>query len=181
MTHLFLFPFLGWAMSQPLPHSEIRFCDEKEFAEIETEFMQYRGTRLSPETDPIGYVLECDLSYPPELADYFSQFPPLAEKRVVKKEEYSPHTLALAEKYGVHSTQTPKLLCDLHPKKKYILHYRNLQLCLELGVKLDKIHSAIRFRQSNYLASYISLNTSHRNNSGDDKFKRDFFKLLNSK
>ena len=103
-------------MSQPLPHSDIRFCTPEETEKVREEFMRDGGSNLRPD-DEVGYILETDLSYPPELMDVFSQFPPLAEKRVVTKDEYSPHTLQLSEKYGVV------------PSKNRSLKFFRWQLC----------------------------------------------------
>ena len=47
--------------------------------------------------------------------------------------------------------QVEKLIPNLRDKERYVLHYRNLQLYLSLGLKLKKIHRALEFSQSNWL------------------------------
>ena len=41
---------------------------------------------------------------------------------------------------GQGEDKTEKLLLTLNHKSRYVLHYRNLQLYLEQGMKLKKIH-----------------------------------------
>ena len=60
-----------------------------------------------------------------------------------------------------------------------MLHYRNLQLYLYLGLKLKKVHRILEFDQLPWLAKYINFNTEKRTNA-KNAFEKDFFKLLNN-
>ena len=54
------------------------------------------------------------------------------------------------------------MVLNLGHKTKYIVHYRNGQLYLSLGMKLTKIHKVLRFKQSDWMEKYIDFNTEKR-------------------
>ena len=64
----------------------------------------------------------------------------------------------IADKYDIKVGDVKKLIPNLGNKTKYVLHYRNLQLYLSLGMKLTKIH----FKQSDWMKEYIDFNTEKR-------------------
>ena len=80
--------------------------------------------------------------------------------------------------YGGESNKVEKLVPNLRNKTKYILHYRNLQLHLPLGMKLTKIHRVLQFDQSLWV-TYIHKNTELRKQATCDS-EKDLFKLLNN-
>ena len=60
-----------------------------------------------------------------------------------------------------------KLIPNLGGKTNYVLHYRNLQLYLSLGMKLTKIHKVLRFKQSDWMKKYIDFNIEKRTNAAN--------------
>ena len=80
---------------------------------------------------------------------------------------------------GIKIGQVEKLIPNLRDKKDYVLHYRDIQFYLSLGLKLTKIHRALEFSQSNWLQPYIDFNTQKRAKA-KNAFEKDFFKLANN-
>jgi hypothetical protein len=107
-----------------------------------------------------GYILEVDLSYPPELHDAHSNFPLAPETlnitegilRSVSLQSLAQVTRREPSKL-THRAQ--KLTASFLPKQHYIIHYRALKLYLELGMKLTAVHKVLSFRQTSFIAKYI--------------------------
>ena len=163
----------GWALSEPLPHGLFRFLDEGEME-------QFNLQNISKDSKK-GYILEVDLEYPRELHDSHNCYPLAPLHKKIQKEELSPYSQRLwkelnGENQGVI---TEKLILTLANKEHYILHYRNLQLYVELGMSVKKIHRILEFDQSPWLRGYIEFNSSRRKECLDD-FHKDFYKLMNN-
>ena len=124
-------------------------------------------------------ILEVDLEYPKELHELHNDYPLAAEKMKVTKEMLSPYCKNIQDKFGIRIGQVAKLIPTLASKKNYVLHYRNLQLYLSLGLKIKKVHRVLEFDQSPWLAQYINFNTQKRMNARN-AFEKDFFKLMNN-
>ena len=60
-----------------------------------------------------------------------------------------------------------------------MLHYRNLNLYTDLGLKVKKVHGVLEFNQSPWLRQYIVFNTQKRIQA-ENSFGKDFFKLMNN-
>ena len=77
----------------------------------------------------------------------------------------------------ITTAKTEKLRQTFHPKKHYVVRNRNLKFFVEQGIKVTKIHHAIKFQQSKWLAKYVDLNTTKRQEASS-KLDQDFFKLM---
>ena len=161
----------GWAMSQYLPTGNFKWLTKEQINK--TNLANY-----SEEHDE-GLLLEVDLDYPQELHDLHNDFPLAPEKLKVNKNMLSEYCQKISEKFNISSGQVHKLITMLGKKEKYVLHYRNLQLYLSLGLKLKKVHRVLQFNQSPWLKKYIDFNTNKRTLSKND-FEKNFFKLMNN-
>ena len=125
-----------------------------------------------------GYILEVNLEYPAELHEEHNDFPLAPEKRKVQKEWFPPYQQKLLAELG-HSLETAKLMLTLLDKEKYVVHCRNLQLYLSLGMKVKKVHRVLEFEQECWMKKYILCNTEFRSKT-KIKFEQNFYKLMNS-
>ena len=64
-------------------------------------------------------------------------------------------------------------------KNKYGVHIRTVQFYLKHGLKLKKMHRAIKFEPKEILKTHIGFNGEKRKNARND-FEKDIFKLLNN-
>ena len=117
----------GWSMSQPLPTGDFRWEDCDKLAESILEH---------PIHSLEGYIMEVDLESPKELHEEHNSYPPAPERMMVQKEWMSEYQYGLGN--GVVPTEVEKLVHSLHNKESYVLHYRNLQLYLSLGMRLKR-------------------------------------------
>ena len=161
----------GWEMSQYLPTANFKLMSDREIKQIDLGKYKADGKK--------GLILEVDLEYPQELHDLHNDYPVCPEKVKVSNNMLSGYCKKIAEKYKISVGLVSKLIPTLRDKKEYVLHYRNLQLYLDLGLKIKKIHRGLKFNQSPWLKQYIDFNTEKRKHA-KNSFKKDFFKLMNN-
>ena len=104
-------------------------------------------------------ILEVDLEYPQELHDLHNDYLLAPEKTKVSSGMLSEYCKKIADKYNISIGLVNKLIPTLRDKEEYVLHYRNLQLYLDLGLKIKKVHRVLKFDQSPWLKQYIDFNT----------------------
>ena len=161
----------GWAMSQYLPTGNFKWMTDKEISKI--DLGKYKADCKK------RLILEVDLEYPKELHDLHNDYPIAPEKVKVSNDMLSAYCKKIAKKYSISTGLVSKLIPTLRDKKEYVLHYRNLQLYLNLGLKIKKVHRVLKFDQSPWLKQYIDFNTEKRKHA-INTFEKDFFKLMNN-
>ncbi|XP_070159767.1 uncharacterized protein [Polyergus mexicanus] len=141
----------GWAMCQPLPYADFRWVDD-------ISDFNVSAIALDSTTD---YILEIHLEYPQHLHDAYADLPfcPTRDKPPGKQQD--------------------KLLATLYDKKRYVIHYSNLQQWKRHGLRIAKIHRVLQFAQSAWLRDYIELNTRFRTRATND-FEKNLYKLMNN-
>ena len=161
----------GLSMIQKLPYKNLKWDDTLK----EEDIINYKNNN-------IGYILEVDLEYPKELHDLHNDYPMAPEVMNVKADMLSDKQIEISEFLNHKKPtdeKTNKLILNLNDKEKYVIHIRTLQFYLKQGLKLKKIHRAIKFEQKEVLKPYIEFNTEKRKNARND-FEKDVYKLMNN-
>ena len=102
-------------------------------------------------------MLEVDLEYPKHLHKSHNDYSLAQEKLAVKEEWLSEYQTELLDNKSM--INIIKLDPNLMDKNKYVVHYKNLMLCLSLGMKLKRIHRVLEFDEKPWIEPYIRLNT----------------------
>ena len=147
----------GWAMSQSLPTHGFKWMTNITKEKV-MDILEKANSSMNNSVKR-GYIFEVDLEYPQELWKSHNDYPLAPEKMKVG---------------GVE-----KLISHFKPHKKYVIHYRNLRQCLELGLRITAVHRGISFEQSPWMEPYIRKNTELRKTAANS-FEKDFFKLMNN-
>ena len=111
------------------------------------------GSDVNPisEKNPIGYILEVDLEYPDELHVSHNDYPLAAEKLAIPYDMLSNYCKKIEDKYGIKVGDVKKLSRNWGNKINYVIHHRNLQLYLSLGMKLTKINRVLKLKESDWI------------------------------
>jgi hypothetical protein len=160
----------GTTMCHALPCGEFKFLNEEQMYML--DWMRV------PEDSEIGYLLEVDLYCPEDTHKIQNSYPLCPTKMRVSEEMLSSYQRDLGKKLGVNfDSKVNKLVATFYPKKKYILHFRNLQYYVSHGMVVNKIHRILSFKQSPWLAPYIQYNVDMRR-LAESAEERQFFKLM---
>jgi hypothetical protein len=142
----------GFSMSEPLPVSDYQWVTDLTVDQIMAQ----------DDHADTGYIVQVDLDYPPDIHTDTCEFPLAPVHDTINPDELSDVQKQLAEDLDVQVGKTHKLLLTCKPREKYIVHYRLLKFFVQMGMKITKIHRAISFTQSPFLAPYIEFNNNLR-------------------
>ena len=112
-------------------------------------------------------LIKCDISflciseYPHELHNLHKDYLLPPERLQIVENILSNYQCHLLQDEGF-SKPPPKLVPNLRHKTNYIIHYLNLKLYLELGLRLTNVHRGLLFDQSPWLKNFIILNNRQR-------------------
>ncbi len=154
----------GGVMREHLPFGAI------EWADVSLE--QILSTADDAE---LGYIAMVDLEYPHELHDSHDDYPMAPEHMKPEFEMLSPYQKA----FGKRTASGKKLLQTLYDKTNYVCHYRNLKFYVRHGLKVTALKRVLRFKQKNWMAEYIDINTELRKTATTD-CQKDLGKLFNN-
>jgi len=152
----------GCAMAKLLPTGDFRWMKENNLLQLEQQLKAGDLHLLDLKDSERGCTVEVTLSYPPELHDLHNDLP-LAPERIVPKQEWlSAENVKLQQMYNLPRPKEPKLLAHFHNRVKYKVHWYALKLYLELGMKVIKVHRAITYEHSSWLAPWVVGNAKKR-------------------
>jgi hypothetical protein len=133
-----------------------------------------------------NYLVCCDIDIPKELHDKFDKFPLCAQhKDDTPQSKYCEkiyETLNSGANNTFKSVKCNKLICDLTPKRNHweILEY--LQFCNKQGYIITNISKVIKFKQGDYMRTFIEYNAQQRKlaSQSNNKFKETLYKNNNN-
>ena len=120
---------------------------------------------------------ECTLDYPEALHDLHADYSLAPIKTKITYDMLSPYAWFLCDHHKLKYTlKTEKLLTTFQRRSFYVLHYRNIQLYMRLGMKVMAIHLELAFCQAPYMKSYVNMNAEKRVTE-KHKYNATIFKL----
>ena len=137
----------GAAMSHKLPIGDYSWLSEQEIEDFDFKSLSFESE--------IGYAFEVTLSYPEELHILHNSYPLAAEHIEIKPADLSQYAKQCLEEIKLNYRGSKKLGATFRKRERYVCHGMNLKLYLELGLKLEKIHSAVKFAQGDYMKNFV--------------------------
>ena len=125
---------------------EFKWLNQKEIDKFNVKSIGKNGSN--------GYIWEVDLEYPDESHKSYNDYPVALDKLEISNDMLLKYCSDIAKKIGIKVGGVNILVQNLGNKSKYVLHYRNFQLYLSLGMKLVKVHKILKSKQSDWLKKH---------------------------
>ena len=127
-------------MMEPLPVGGFRWMRTDELTSV---FIM----SLSEDGD-CGCFVQCTLLYPPALHHSHDDYPLALVKRKIIYSDLSPVAREMCNGHNLKRTlNKERLLATFEIRKDYMLHYRNFQLYMKLGLQVLDLKAGLLFRQ----------------------------------
>lgn len=164
----------GVGLSSKLPKDGFRELPSDELKIFSNEFFINAFDPLGEK----GYLICCDLEYPPTTQRETMDLPLAPETCSISWEELSPYSKQEWKQQRGEEPFIPctKLMMTHRDKYNYCVHSTLLKYYLTKGLRLKKIHKAIEFNQEAYLKPYIEYHTKARSQCSNEEAKQ-FHKL----
>ena len=138
----------------------------------ESYLLKYR------EDDNYAYFVEVDLEYPASMHILHQDIPLAPEKLCIQTDWMSSNGSQLNLNRS-RSEKVPKLVVTLFDKNHHVCHINNLKFYVQHGLIIKKIYRALRFKQSEWLRSYIEKHTVLKKQA-KTTFEKNFYKLMSN-
>ncbi|XP_069950770.1 uncharacterized protein [Cherax quadricarinatus] len=178
-THILYLDFnslYASAMVEALPQNGIRKLSNDE----KNAFLDVGLSNVSCEGQK-GYWIECDTKHiSPEVARLTDELPLILSHMNISAEMLSPYCESILKNEGRKIPKSNGKLVGSHlPQKNYLISLELLQLLLELGLEVEKVHTIYEYTQTKFLEPFISTNIAQRT-ATRCPIKSKAFKLTNN-
>ena len=124
-----------------------------------------------------GYFFVCKINYSEDLHNEHEELPFFPQKSMIPFDELSPYSQNLLKRLGTETSSLtePKLVASLNDKE-ITVYWKYLKTALSCGLKLEKIHRILKFRQERFCEKHINICVNARKNTAN-VFEKELYKL----
>lgn len=159
-------------MHDKLPTGELRELTQDEIDKFDISSVDVDGEHT--------YSLLIDFEIPDDVKRATDELPLGLNQFKPHFNHMSPFTKDIFEDLGLPRTYITNKLTGTHfPQKDYLICIKLLQLYVQLGIKITKIHKILEFKQDACFRDYINKNINLRKNS-KNPYEKSIWKLMNN-
>ena len=159
-------------MHDKLPTGELRELSQDEIDQFDIPNVDVEGEHT--------YSLLIDFEIPDNVKRATDELPLGLNQFKPDLNHMSPFTKDIFDDLNLSESYISKKLTATHfPQKDYLISIKLLQLYVQLGVKITKIHKIIEFKQDACFRDFINKNINLRKNS-TNSYEKAIWKLMNN-